>query len=202
MRETLTEAIADRELAVCRGYVRGVLAVIEQRAGEKAAGSAVGEHKVEVQRITAPLQPPELTDWTRTRDRQVDQLDLVPVRAQPALGQCCEIRRLADLRALDHGVPEEANPKGPGGLCQLALDIAQTERVDLQGRPMLRRPDPARPGGRFETEVLVRLAWDRLHHGQDPPQRRHLDHSQPDLHHEQRQYPAQQEAADISNSRE
>ena len=202
MRETLTEAIADRELAVCRGDIRRVLAVIEQRAGEKAAGSAVGQHKVEVQRITAPLQPPELADWTRTRDRQVDQLDLVPVRAQPALGQGSEIRLLADLRALDHGVPEEADPKGPRGLCQLALDIAQTKRVDLQGRPMLCRPDPTRAGGRFETEVLIRLTRDRLDHGQDAPQRRQLDHSQPNLHHEQRQYPAQQEAADISNSRE
>jgi hypothetical protein len=50
------------------------------------------------------------------------------------------------LRTFDHGVAEEADAKRPSGFRQLALDVAQSERVDLQRSPTLCRPDPARAG--------------------------------------------------------
>src|SRR6516225_8829661 len=127
LREPFTKAIADRELAVSRLHVSRILAVIEQFAGEKAARSTVGDHQVKVQRIATPFQSPELTNGTRTGYRQIDQLEIVAIGAQPAFGYRSEGGVLADLRRFDHRIPEQAYSKGPCGLCKITLDIAQTK---------------------------------------------------------------------------
>src|SRR5262249_47738958 len=64
LREPFAKAIADRELAVSRMHISGILAVIEQVAGGKTARSTLGDHQVEIQRIAAPFQSPELTNGT------------------------------------------------------------------------------------------------------------------------------------------
>src|SRR5262249_48015036 len=124
LRESLTKAIADRKLAISRIHISRILAVIEQFAGEKAARSAVGDHQVKVQRIAPPFQSPELTNGTRAGYRQVDQLEIVTIGTQPALGDRTKGGLLADLRRLNHRIPEKAYPKGPCGLCKITLDIA------------------------------------------------------------------------------
>jgi hypothetical protein len=45
-------------------------------------------------------------------------------------------------------------------------------------------PDATTTGSRFKAEILVGLAENGLHHGQDSPQRRHLDQSQSKIYHE------------------
>src|SRR6516225_8399167 len=127
LREPFTKAIADRELAVSRLHISRILAVIEQFAGKKAARSAVGDHQVKVQRIAPPFQSPELTNGTRAGYGQVDQLEIVAIGTQLAFGYRSEGGLLADLRRLDHRIPEQAYSKGSCGLCKLTLDIAQAQ---------------------------------------------------------------------------
>src|SRR5262249_17387464 len=127
LRESLTKAIADRELAVSRMHISGILAIIEQFVGEKAARSAVGHHQIKVQRVATFFQSPDLTNGTRSGYRQVDQVEIVTVGTQPAFGDRTKGGLLADLRRFDHRIPEQAYSKGPCGLCKITLDVAQAK---------------------------------------------------------------------------
>src|SRR5262249_58298760 len=129
-RRRHTRLVSDWSSDVCSSDLR-ILAVIEKFAGDKAARSAVGDHQVKVQRIAPPFQSPELANGTRAGYRQIDQLEIVAVGTQPAFGYRTEGGLLADLRRLDHRIPEQAYSKGPCGLCKFTLHIAQAKGVQL-----------------------------------------------------------------------
>ena len=52
---------------------------------------------------------------------------IVTFSRKPAFGYRTKGRLLADLRRLDHRIPEQAYSKGSCGLCKLTLDIAQAQ---------------------------------------------------------------------------
>ena len=72
----------------------------------------------------AASTPKLLSTIILVRERRRAQGGLSPFSRKPAFGYRSKGCLLADLRRLDHRIPEQAYSKDPCGLCKLTLDIA------------------------------------------------------------------------------
>jgi len=162
VREALAEGVSPHQLTIVRLYVARVLAVVAQRTRPEAAARAVGQDEIQVQRVSTFFQPQQLAQRARSRNRQIDELDLVAFRVQPALGKRAERCLLADLHCLDHRVAEETNTNRSSRFDQIALDIAQPQRIDANARAMLLRPDALGSRSSIKAEFAIRLTRNRF----------------------------------------